>query len=319
MKIRIYDAGRHTETQTGYGQMAKNFFDNLKARGLDVDWFSDQEEMNHDTVYLWMRPPHYIKYDQFKEEYCNVFFTMHELETFDDWKRDWPDLLNKCQAIITPSEWNKEVFMKNGVTKPIKVVSLGVDTKVFCDRYRNFSLLAVHENLGGDSSRERWQQTVTAYIQAFMDKKDVRLTIKTWNWKPDSWREWLDRFDATRMPKIDVLDLKMEPLTMAELYRTHHVFIKNSNGEGWSMPVSEAYACGCFIIANNLPILQERLKEGREALFFGNPEDLRQAILDKHRDWKKIQGKKEAYSWKNVTSQLAFELNEIYEGYKKLQ
>ncbi len=322
MKIRIYDAGRHRESQTGYGQMAKQYYANLKSQGHDVKWFSDTEARDKKAIYLWMRPPHYVKYDQFDPEYCNIFFTMHELDKFDGWKSDWPQLLNMCAGIITPSQWNKQVFQKAGVGTPIAVVPLGTDPKIYYDRYRSFSALTVHENLGGDSSRENWQETLATFFKIFYGHPEYKLTVKTWKWKPDEFRKWFDGlikekgWDRAKVPQIHILDLKMEPVTMAEMYRNHHVFIKNTKGEGWSLPVSEAFACGCFIIASNIPVLQERLESGKEATFFANESELEQRLVDAHRDWKKVQGKKEAYSWSNVTKKLVESLEALYERYK---
>jgi len=195
MRILIYDAGtRHTPT-SGYGVMSHQFGHYLETRGHEVDWdFRGDEKAD---IFLWMRPPHYVKYPRFKNKNLNVFFTMHELETFDGWKTDWPQLLNRCEAIIVPNEWNKQVFRKNGTKVPIYVVPLGVNPKDFVgEKTYEFSILSIFAALGSDGSRENWKETIRAYFELFSDNEytnSVRLTLKSWNIKWEEYKLFLEK------------------------------------------------------------------------------------------------------------------------------
>ncbi len=90
---------------------------------------------------------------------------------------------------------------------------MGIDPELYYPATgRRCTFLCVHENLGGETSRENWRDTLRAYLGAFTGEDDVRLVIKTWKWKPAEFRAARTqvlaelRVDEERAPEIEVID-----------------------------------------------------------------------------------------------------------------
>ena len=317
MRILVYDASRRKTLTTGYGLVSTQFGERLKGLGNEVVYYDENPDFNAD-IWLWTRPPHYVEYKQFLQTNKNVFYTMHEEATFTGWKANWPSLLNRCTAIVTPTEWNKEVFEKGGVTKPIYVVPMGVDTKNYIgNRTYEFSLLSVHEAFGKDSSRENWKDSVEAYYATFYDNHntEVSYTIKSWN----SSREGFDAFtkqlvdsnnyDREKLPRVDLIDMELVVQDMNRLYGRSWAYIKNSQRECWSLPTLEAVACGVRIIGYPLPSIPYLNNDNTD--FFQNREELKEKLWENFTRWRKWKISVSAWSWQNATKKLNTTLGEI--------
>jgi glycosyltransferase involved in cell wall biosynthesis len=205
---------------------------------------------------LFVCPPYSIRYFP---DVPSAAYSVHELETLPPGKQGWPEILNRLDLLITATEWNRRIWQRLGVTIPIEVVPEGVDTDVFYPvTGRTCTFLCVHANLGGSSSREYWRDTVVAYLSAFEPTDDVRLVIKTWDWKPDLWEEALHEVhtelgvDAGRAPAIEIIADRLSGEKMRELYHSAWLFLKNADREGWSLPCTEAMACGRPIAATRI-------------------------------------------------------------------
>jgi len=302
MRVRIFDAGQRRQLKSGYGLMAYQLEANLRALGHEVIFFPRKGDT--EDVALWIRPPHYIKYPEFAEGKKNIFFTMHETETFTGWKSDWPELLNKCDAVITPTEWNRKVFIDNGVTVPIYVVPLGVNAKDFsgCRPYK-FSILTLHDSLGKEGSRENWKDTISAYYNSFYGKNahDTILTIKSYNIDYDEYVRTLELVRAGRdhgeLPMINIIDLDLEKIDLNALYAKNNVFIKNANREGWSLPLWEAMSAGCHIIHSDLPVFSDVDPHYARKFTLGNITELEDAMLAEFKIWQKRKAYINHYSW----------------------
>ena len=73
---------------------------------------------------LFICPPGKIK---FGRQVRSAAITMHELDHLPETKRDWVEILNRLDLVITPTEWNLRTWQRAGVTTPIDVVPLGID------------------------------------------------------------------------------------------------------------------------------------------------------------------------------------------------
>lgn len=323
MKILIYDAGRRKDIETGYGVVAFQFGERLKGHGNEVFYFDERNHPADIDLWLWIRPPHYVKYKEFDPENVNVFYTMHEHEALQGWKAGWPRLLNKCDAVITPTEWNKEVWANNGVTVPIHVVPMGVDSKIFrgCRTYE-FSLLSVFEGLGVDGSREYWREDIEAYFDVFHDNHhlEVSYTIKSWTTDWGGYQRFLrklmgaKKYDPLRLPTVNVIEHKLIPVGMNALYAKHWAFLKNSRGEGWCLPAIEAMATGMRIISRPLPTMVYLTEKNCD--FFDTPDELREMIWENWRRYRKWKLHINQWHWKKAVCDLHKALEEILEHAK---
>lgn len=334
MKIKIKDANRRLIPTTGYGQMSAAIGRGLDAKGHDVyyDYVTGSTDNDleriakkpfkhtQDTIYLWIRPPHYVKYKEFDKKNINVFYTMHESETFEGWKADWPELLNRCNAVIVPTEWNKRIFKERGVEVPIYVVPLGVNPQVFHGaKTKEFSILSVHEALGKKGSRESWADSVEAYLLAFKDNPmEVSFTIKSWNTDIPSFYKFV--FEIAKkigepyqnLPQFNIIETDLLPQDMNALFGKHWVFLKDSKREGWCLPVHEAMATGMNIICSDLPPMREFLF-GKKVVWFelGNVKKLTEVLVWEFKQWRKWKGHVNSFSWKANLKKLEEVLYEI--------
>jgi hypothetical protein len=260
MRIWLSDGDRRLQDENGYGRVSAALVEGLTELGHEIQF----KQFPGMDLALFVCPPGRIKMGR---PVPSVAFAMHELEYLPEEKRDWSEILNRLDLVITPTEWNRQMWLSEGVQTPIDVVPLGVDSDVFFPvSGRTCTFLSVHENLGGASSRENWHQTLRAYCAAFTSTDDVRLRIKTWKWKPDEWQAALERalvdFDLQESaPAIEVIGERLSTDEMRALYQGAWLFIKNANREGWSLPCTEAVACGGTVAATRIEPLLSHLPE----------------------------------------------------------
>ncbi len=282
MRIWLSDGDRRLQEGNGYGQVSAAVSGGLIELGHDVQF----QEFPGMELALFICPPGKIR---FGRQVRSAAITMHELDHLPDAKRDWVEILNRLDLLITPTDWNRQVWQQAGVTTPIEVVPLGIDVdSYFPVTGRRCTFLCVHENLGGETSREDWRLTLRAYLGAFTAADDVRLTIKTWKWKPGEFelarRQLLAELgrDEADAAAIEVIDDTLSAEHMRELYQRAWLFLKNANREGWSMPCTEALACGTPVAATRIQPLLSHLPEETRWFDAGDLDGLQQ-ILSRER------------------------------------
>jgi glycosyltransferase involved in cell wall biosynthesis len=279
MRIWLSDGDRRLLEGNGYGQVSATVSRRLIELGHDVQF----QEFPGMELALFICPPGKIK---FGRQVRSAAITMHELDYLPPSKRDWVEILNRLDLVITPTEWNREVWRRAGVSAPIEVVPLGIDAESYYPiTGRRCTFLCVHENLGGATSRENWRDTLRAYLGAFTASDSVRLVFKTWKWKPDEFdlarREILAELGRGEADaaEIEVIDAVLGAEEMRALYQRAWLFVKNANREGWSMPCTEALACGTPVAATRIQPLLSHLP--RETPWFqpGDVDELRRILL----------------------------------------
>jgi len=248
MKIKIEGlTGVRMQITSGYGRIGKQFISVLNPDNSDGD------------VSLYVTPP----YNRGLSKKFNAIYTMHELDTLPDHKKEWIPNLNQYDLVIVPSEWIKQNFIKFGVTKPIEVIPLGVDSTVFRNvRTPFFSILTLHANFGGGGSRENWMETLEAYCKSFIGHKDTVLWVKTWDnpeIKLDSLLDDIAKKNKLNKNDIAPIEIMTDSFTdhqLRSLYLQSWLFIKNANREGWSLPLHEALTTGVACIYRDIPSLK---------------------------------------------------------------
>ncbi len=283
MRIWLSDGDRRLDEGNGYGQVSAAVSRGLIELGHEVQF----QEFPGMELALFICPPGKIK---FGRQVRSAAITMHELDHLPESKRDWVEILNRLDLVITPTEWNRETWERAGVTTPITIVPLGIDPALYYPATgRHCTFLSVHENLGGETSRENWRETLRAYLCAFAGEDDVRLVIKTWKWKPAEFEQARGELlaelglDGAQAPEIEVIDGVLGADEMRDLYQRAWLFLKNANREGWSMPCTEALACGTPVAATRIEPLLSHLPEETRWFDPSDVHELQQVLEREHR------------------------------------
>jgi glycosyltransferase involved in cell wall biosynthesis len=230
-----------------------------------------------DTAYLQVATPHAFRRHDGR---LNIGLTMTERESLAYYQRqfDWVGLCNAMDAILTPTEWNKDVFERHGIQR-VRVAPLGVESRFFGPRPLKF--LSVVVGLGRPGSRSNWKDIIQSYRDEFRDTDDVVLTILTQlDRKPFSYSSV---GEAVRMlpgdlseavlrrqdrPRVVVKEGgELTPEEMRDFYLEHDCFVSYSR-EGWGFPTLEAMACSLDVIACDYGAPLAYLR-GSPALLFG--------------------------------------------------
>ncbi|HTD57826.1 MAG TPA: glycosyltransferase [Solirubrobacteraceae bacterium] len=282
MRIWVSDGDRRLQEGSGYGQLSRAISRGLLESGHEVQF----QQFPNMELALFICPPGNIRFGRAVP--CAAI-TMHELDHLPEAKQHWPAILNRLDLVITPTEWNREVWQREGVRTPIAVVPLGVDPSLYFPvTGLSCTFMCVHENLGGDTSRENWRETLLAYCSTFTSEDDVRLLVKTWKWKRDRYEAALAEvlselgIDERTAPAIEVIDDELSAEQLRDLYQRAWLFVKNANREGWSMPCSEAVACGTRVAAVNIEPLRSHLPEETRWFAAGDVSGLADLLRHEH-------------------------------------
>jgi glycosyltransferase involved in cell wall biosynthesis len=302
MNLWIRDGRRHEQAASGYGQLAAGLAAGLVRLGHTVTF-----ALSHATdACLNICPPSRIRH---RPDVLSAAFTMHELETLPPDKKNWPDILNDMDLVLTPTAWNKAVWQSLGVRAPIEIVPLGVDDTVFAPPTgRTCIFLTVHENFGGASSRENWRDTILAYYSTFNQTDRVELVVKTWKWKRPGWDVARDDLakaagkSTNDLPHVTIIDDQLTAHDLTSLYHRAWLFVKNANREGWSLPCTEAAACGTQIAATNIQPLTTHLSADTEWFTPGDVKELSRLLSKQYRLFLAAESHSRLYTWDNTAA-----------------
>ncbi len=183
-------------------------------------------------------------------------------ETFDP-PNEWVTLLNRCDAVLCPSEFNVDQFRRVGVTRPIFCLPHILNLSIWkpCGQHRpsgEFRYLFV----GTWRRRKGWEALLEAWFSEFAASDGVRLVIKTD--KTDSAIQDVEAIKKSFQKK------ETAPITfergifneeqMADLYRSVHCSVFPTLGEGFGLPAMQSMAVGTPVIVTNFGGCREYAK-----------------------------------------------------------
>jgi len=210
----------------------------------------------------------------------NIFFTMMETESLH------PEFVRLCNVhsdeIWVPSSHNYRVFREYGVKKPIKVMPLGIDDRLYSQENKAplgtikstecfVDLLGrkAHDgvnsfrfvSLFGWSYRKGTDILIKSFVEEFGRDDDVALVIVARHSGSSEQshiniiKSEVDKYAKSvrnsNYPQILLYPHIVPELQMPSIYRMGHVFIHTSRGEGFSLPQIEASASGLPVISCN--------------------------------------------------------------------
>jgi glycosyltransferase involved in cell wall biosynthesis len=215
----------------GYRRLSAEVHAALTAAG--VEWTEDG------PIVLHVTPPHL--FDPADAPMRNVVLTMWESDAVP------PPLvarLNRADLVLVPCRQNQRALRWSGVRRPVRVVPLGLSAS-----YAGPSPAKVEPMpmrflwVGQPNARKGWDLLLAAWAQAFPDEADERvaLILKTNTNGAPAFTQATTRTQVIAAPWTDA--------QMAELYRACHVFVFPTRGEGFGLPVLEAMAAECLVLA----------------------------------------------------------------------
>ena len=201
-------------------------------------------------VMLNIMPPHLLEHH--RPAPGGVIFTMWECEKLPPKAVSY---LNAAKLVIVPSKWNRENFVRDGVTTPIEIVPLGHDPLRFHDdgSFPEVCTFGTAGAMWGGGTRKNVASVIDWFREAFPDEVDVRLRVKITP-KCD--------LPETDDPRIEILRGYLTPADLAEWYRSLTCYVNASSAEGFGLHLIEAMACGRGVMSAPFSALTEYFDSG---------------------------------------------------------
>lgn len=156
-------------------------------------------------------------------------------------------ILNKYKVIFVPSESLKNVFINSGITRPVEVFDPFIND-IYCYKsHKEKSNLIFGLGFNKSVSRKNELNSIRYFLEAFENKNDVELWIKT------------DKEINIKDKKIKFFYDSFSELEMLEWYSNIDAFINLAKGEGIGMFNLESMAVGRPVIGNCFLSVEEYL------------------------------------------------------------
>lgn len=168
---------------------------------------------------------------------------------------DWVVQMNRMDAVVTASEFNKHTFQEAGVRVPIHVVPHTFDPQMFNSgvradgRYRKLTYFS----MGTWKERKNWAGLIKGWYEAFDNSHQTALVIKTDN--PRYLQRMVQQIKSDgQWRSKDTAPIYAEQQTQSpfeaipSIMRRGDIFISTSLGEGFGYPGLHAMALGMPVI-----------------------------------------------------------------------
>lgn len=231
---------------------------------LDLPRLLDQccEPCEYDTVIVHLPPEYWPVY--FEPGRRNIGYAAWETDKLPP---HWVSLMNLATRVLVPCQMNHDVFKRDGVIVPIRVVPHML--RSVPERASTLSRQHVRSRLGIDSNatvfytinawnpRKGMPDLLNAYARAFTNDEDVLLLLKTdsigYSAPPSfavapvaellaGWRERMQKGRIKDLPAIRLIDRPVSGQEMEDLHVAGDAFVSMTRGEGWGMGACEALA-----------------------------------------------------------------------------
>lgn len=167
-------------------------------------------------------------------------FTMFEGTTLPV---PYVESISKADALLSPSDWVSELFVRHFPDVPVYTIPHGVDP-VFSFRERRFPRRGKKFRflwVGAANPRKGWEEVINTWGRTdFAKSSELELYIKTTK---------IDGVQSQGNVILDGRNLSIDDLV--SLYHSAHCFLFPSRGEGFGLTAAEAMRTGLPCIATN--------------------------------------------------------------------
>lgn len=181
-------------------------------------------------------PYHY----KFHEGQYKIGYTPWESTYIPD---GWLSRMNQCDEVWATSAWVANVYEANGVKPPIYVYEHGIDKQWQpVKRERTDKVRFLH--IGEPALRKGGQMAYDAFLEAFGDRSDVHLTLKSYY--QHHLRTYGDAglTSVVERPNMSIITANISKKELIALYQNHDVMVYPSYGEGFGFIPLQALATG---------------------------------------------------------------------------
>jgi glycosyltransferase involved in cell wall biosynthesis len=262
MNIKITGCG---DARDGYGEITQGLSLALDKLGHNV-WFNPVRIWsNKDSLkprMLELLTPNkpdfelvvmYPVYDFGMLHKNAAIMTMYEAHRCPD---AWTKRLNSLKLpIIAPSQFVATMFKDSGVTVPIKVLNLGVNTDFYAPSRKAFPTERPFRflTIGKMEPRKNVEVMVKCFTEAFYEKEDVEFIIKT----RERFLSPAVKQAAKADSRIRIIEKTISEEDLRKLFYYCDAFVYASRGEGFAFPPRNAVATGMPTLVTDWSALSE--------------------------------------------------------------
>jgi len=201
---------------------------------------------------------------------AGIPLVIHTVWELDRLQTHWPELLNRCDAVVVPSHWNAATFRAGGVTAPILVVphahSGGLDPPdpAWLEPVSPPDELMLHTIADWIPRKAPWR-TLEAYARAFGPEQGTRLVMRTCaavaSWAPlpedgrpahlrglTSWNIATLMHRHAPAPPLHIITKALSFEQIAGMHARSGCWISLPHAEGWDLGCFDAAVAGCPVI-----------------------------------------------------------------------
>ena len=240
-------------------------------RDQELDPFCNRK-IEYDTVIVHTVPEYYPIWSE--KEAGKIIIGMTVWET-DRIPEHWLGPLHKVHRLLVPTEWNKKIFRKCGITTSIDVVPhIFKDTTVESPEktWEAESNEYTFYTIGTWTARKAIWNTIRSYLDAFTAHDRTVLIIKTTS-RDFTKRSLLGQFKETkttaqkivnRYPnpaKIRLVTEELDEEEILQLHRRGDCYVSLCRSEGWGLGAFDAAGFGKPVIITGFGGQTEYLPE----------------------------------------------------------
>ena len=178
-------------------------------------------------------------------------FPFFEIDEFNDKEKYH---LNTADEIIVSCGWAKKIIENAKIDKPVHVVPMGVDSKIFNPNSNQPHDKYVFMTIGKWEKRKAHDTIIHCFNQAFSQEHEVELWMVTENpfLKPEEKQQWVSLVDESPLrDKIKLFPRLPTHESVAQVMSYADCGIYISRGEGWNLELLETMAMNKPVIASN--------------------------------------------------------------------